>query len=449
MWSGRLKGFARTSAWKFTLLFSAISLVVTTTALVIVYFYTLEQQHRQLRDSVLVAAQAYRDLSASRALPQGELRAMIDRRSRNSTTLVLSLSAPQGRAGNLDTIPDHLPRYPHVDRFAVAVRDHGGNPELVLAQGTRLETDHGELLVGVLEGDYQSRREDFLTASAAALLAALVLTLALGLLFNWRAQNRLRTIAGRLESVKAGQLQIRLPVSERGDEYDTISVHINTMLDHIDELVQSVAAVTDNIAHDLRTPLSRIRLRLEREKEAVTEELVAELMKDLDLVLETFESMLELSRLERGVVYIGNESVDLVEIVQDVHALLLPLAEDGERQFTLELANPLAVPGEKNLLFRAIYNLAENALKYTSNGDSVVLAIKERTLFVDDNGPGIPAEEREKVFQRLYRMDVSRNQPGSGLGLSIVGAVARLHGARLAMESNNPGLRVSLEFTVD
>ncbi|MFT6288802.1 MAG: signal transduction histidine kinase [Alcanivorax sp.] len=448
MWLENLRVFSRTSIWRFTLIFTLIVLSVTLAVLAIVYHTTLNEPRRQMEASLLVAAQAYRDLSTSTSMTAESFIEIVDTRTRNSASLILSLDAKGKVGGNLTVVPQDLAEFPDIDNFPVAVTDPSGNPTVMLAAGTRFSTQFGNLVVGIFSGDYQARRQNFISASILALVVSLVLTLLAGLVFNWRVLRRLRVMGEFAATVKSGGLSARLPITPRGDEYDVISTQINSMLNQIDELVQSVAAVTDNIAHDLRTPLSRIRLRLEDSmaQGGVSSDVYGALLQDLDQLIETFESMLELSRLERGVTPRVKKVCDLSAVLEDIHGLFLPMAEAEDIALELSLEGPLLVNGDKNLLFRAFYNLVENALKYAACGDTVSLVLKDRTVCVQDNGPGIPEQDREKVFQRLYRLDASRNKPGSGLGLSIVRAIIDLHEASIKLESNHPGLRVTLEF---
>jgi signal transduction histidine kinase len=450
MWFEKIRNFFRTSIWRFTLFFTLIVLFTTTATLGLVYYSTLDAQKRQLENSLRVAAQAYKDLATVESMTHAEFSRVIDQRTRSASSLVLSLSSVEAVKGNLDILPKNLPDFPQIGQFPIAVTDAQGNPTIELAIGTRLETNFGSMAIGVLEGDYQSRREDFFMASAIALSVALILTFLLGLLFNWRILGRLHTIREFTRQVKLGRMSTRLPISPRGDEYDLISVDINGMLDEIDELVQSVAGVTDNIAHDLRTPLSRIRLSLERAQISASnnfpDDVANAVLQDIDQLLETFEAMLELSRLERGITVGSKESCNIVTIAEDVHGLLLPVAEAEGHTIELCIESDLRVMGDKSLLFRAVYNLLENAIKYCSAKGVIVLGIVDHSLYVADNGPGILPAERDKVFQRLYRLDDSRHQPGSGLGLSIVKAIADLHGAAVELADNHPGLRVTLRF---
>lgn len=449
MWSARLRLYTRTSVWRLTLVFTLMVLLVTATVLGIVYWQTLGDRSQQLERNVRVAAQTYRELASSPSLGAQNMQQLVADRTRRSATLVLALQSGGRMHGNLSSLPPRLPEYPGTGRFPVVVSDLQGVATLSMAVGTRLSTDVGTLVVGLIDDDDQQQlQSDFLLASLAALFGALLVTLVAGFLFNFRVVGRVARLGEQMAAVQGGKLESRLPVSARHDEFDVIAGQINGMLDEIDELLQSVVSVTDNIAHDLRTPLSRIRLRLEDQAAASAGEQpwLADTMDDLDQVLDTFEAMLELSRLERGAGKLELRECQLQQICGDVVELLLPMAEAQEQVLTLTLADPGQVLGDRGLLFRAVYNLVDNAIKHAGPGSSIEVCQDGKRIVVTDNGPGIPAADRERVFRRLCRLDQSRNTEGTGLGLSIVRAVADLHGARVALSDAAPGLKATISW---
>lgn len=272
-------------------------------------------------------------------------------------------------------------------------------------------------------------------------LAAL-LALGLGFALARGLERRLAGVSTAAQAVMAGDLTRRLPESGRGDEFDRLAATINTMLERIETLVAEVRQVTDDIAHDLRSPLSRLRQRLEaalaraREPEAdatVLEEALAE----LDQILATFAALLRIARTEAGTGREGFSAVDLSTLVTEVAEVYAPAAEEAGRPITTEIAPGRQVTGSAALLRQALANLLDNALAHGAGPIRVTLRA-DGVLEVSDQGPGIPPEEREKVTRRFYRLDRSRGTPGTGLGLSLVAAVARLHGGRLALR-DGPG----------
>lgn len=438
----------QTSAWRLTLVFTLVVLLVNAAVLAFVYWMITGEREQQLRSNVLLAAQTYRQLAGEGNVGSEALQRLIASRARGGANTLLALDTGARVVGNLSLLPAGLPQYPATGTFPVGVSDLRGEASVSMALGTVVALPEGRLMVAQLEGDRQGYREQFLLASGVALLVALVLSLAAGWLFNRRVVGRVRILSERMARIKGGELAARLPAAERGDEYDAIARQVNSMLDEIDELVQSLAGVTDNIAHDLRTPLSRIRLRLEEAGgQAGAPPWLEPVIADLDNVIATFESMLELSRLEKHSLPAGGQPCDLQAIADDVVALLSPVAEERGQVLEWRASGGEPVAGDASLLFRGLYNLVDNAIKHAGDGAHIRVHQAGHQVVVSDNGPGIPAAERERVFRRLYRLDQSRNTGGTGLGLSIVRAVAHLHGAGLTLSDNAPGLTVTLDFS--
>lgn len=246
----------------------------------------------------------------------------------------------------------------------------------------------------------------------------------------------------------------RIPLRGTKDEWDQLAENLNAMLDRIEELVREVGQVSDNVAHDLRTPLTRLRGRLEKAYHHVLDPedshaLVADTMRELDAVLGTFSSLLRISRIEALDPRSTFRVVDLDQVAGEVAELFDAAAEEKGGRVKFESSGRVPVLGDRDLLFDAISNLIDNAIKYGGAGD-VQVTVRNNdhgaTISVADRGPGIPLEERKHVLKRFYRIEHSRSSPGNGLGLSLVAAVAQLHGAHIEMGDNGPGLKIQLQF---
>ena len=462
MWLERFKVFTRTSIWRFTLIFTVIVILICSSILALVYQFTVGEQKRQIAQQVTIAAQGFADLSNSPNMTKANFQQIIKQRIARSGAIILVLSNDDKVIGNLNSLPKDLAQFPQLQHFPVAVVDHLDDTTVEIVLGTRLNTPFGQLSIALFDNNYQVLEHNFRTASIVALLVALVVTLITGFLLNRRVLSKVKQISELTAHVKAGRLKSRLPISNKQDEFDTISVQINEMLDDIDNLIASVSQVTDNIAHDLRTPLSRIRISVEdsinKNSELYQGELWKEnLIDEIDKIIHTFNAMLELSRLENGVQHKPNAVVNINAICQDVFELAQPLAEEKKQSFNF--IEPKAIEGtetspqilgDANLLFRAIYNVVENAIKYTQEQGTISLQIArtshEIKVTVTDNGPGIPTEQHDKVFKRLYRLDSSRQQGGYGLGLSIVKAIVEFHGGTLQLNSLSPGLSLAISL---
>jgi signal transduction histidine kinase len=285
-------------------------------------------------------------------------------------------------------------------------------------------------------------------AGAVAAAAALVL----GFFAARQLEKRLRAVSDAAEAVARGDLSRRLPESGTGDEFDRLSATTNTVLARVEALVEGLQATTTSIAHDLRSPLFRLRQALEAalarprapaEDAATLEASLAE----LDVVLATFSALLRIARAEAGVAGAGFVSVDLSDIAGRIAETYEAVAEEAGQSLRAEITPGLHVAGDPDLLRQALANLIENALTHGGPGVAVKLALRPGpAIEVADNGPGIPPEEYGRVLQRFTRLDASRNTPGTGLGLALVAAVARLHGAKLTLGDAGPGLLVTIAF---
>jgi len=281
-----------------------------------------------------------------------------------------------------------------------------------------------------------------------------------------RLLARIDNLSATTRTIMEGDLTGRLPVSGSGDELDRLAQSLNLMLARIEQLMAGLREVSDNIAHDLKTPLNRLRNRVEealREPydEEANRETLERTIEEADGLIKTFNALLSIARLEAGAGGENREKLDLAALVSDVAELYEPVAEERGIALKAEASTPIFIHGDRQLLGQAITNLIDNALKYGAptaeggNGWAPEVGVRAEThdgvaeIIVTDRGPGVPAAERERVLARFVRLEASRSEPGSGLGLSLVAAVARLHGGSLRLEDNEPGLRVVLTLPME
>jgi len=253
----------------------------------------------------------------------------------------------------------------------------------------------------------------------------------------------------------AGDLSRRVPTRGSGDDFDQLSASLNEMLDRIQTLMEGLRQVSNDIAHDLRTPLTRLRQRLEaaRLKARTVDDYagaVDSTLADTDQILRTFGAMLRIAQIEAGTARSRFTTVDLSGVLRAIVDLYAAFAEDQQQALTGKIADGVSVHGDRELLTQMLVNLVENALRHSPAGTLVQVGLERQAnavlCSIADNGPGIPKEEYDKVFRRFYRLDASRATPGSGLGLSLVAAIAELHGVAISLGDNQPGLRVELRF---
>jgi signal transduction histidine kinase len=301
--------------------------------------------------------------------------------------------------------------------------------------------------------------DEFVEKIEAALLLSALFTFMLGALASVFVTRR---TVGRIEAINATSRAImqsglgqRIPRRGTRDEWDQLAENLNLMLDRIEALMGEVKQVTDNVAHDLRTPLARMRGRLEkayasRRNGENDQTLIGDTMADLDSVLRMFASLTRISQIEANDRMAAFRPVNLANIAREVVELFDPAAEEKGGHLNVVADQPVLVTGDRDLLFDAMANLVDNAIKHGRESGHVTVEITQDNvsaiISVADDGPGIPVKECQQVFKRFYRLERSRRTPGNGLGLSLVAAVARLHGAHIEMADNAPGLKFRLLF---
>jgi signal transduction histidine kinase len=285
----------------------------------------------------------------------------------------------------------------------------------------------------------------------AASLAVVILGVVGGVALGRGMRRRIAAITGAAEAIIDGDLSRRVAAGGAGDDLDHLAATFNRMLDRIQTLMESLRQVSSDVAHDLRTPLTRLRGRLEAlQTDGVASDAIAAALADLDAILDTFAALLRIAQIESGARRAGFRTTDLAAIGHTVVEAFAPSGEDAGVALRLEATAPVSVDGDPELLTQMVVNLVENGLRHAGGG-AVVRVIAERAgeaavLRVVDNGPGVPDDERERLFDRFYRLERSRSTPGSGLGLSLVAAVAKLHGASIAALDARPGLEMRVEF---
>jgi signal transduction histidine kinase len=320
-----------------------------------------------------------------------------------------------------------------------------------------LETFPGgdRLLVGRDLSDLDS----FTAKIKAAVISFIVLMFAVAvvvtILVTRRTVGRIEQINATSRAIMQSGLDKRIPLRGSNDEWDRVAENLNLMLDRIETLMGEVKQMSDNVAHDLRTPLTRMRGRLEKafhgpRNSENDQALIGDTIGDLDAVLRIFSSITRIAQIETQVRKSAFRTVDLVEIASEVVELYDAAAEQDGTRLTMTGGGEVLVTGDRDLIFDAIANLVDNAIKHGHKGGQVVVASENAgegpVISISDDGPGIPADQHDQVFKRFYRLEQSRYAPGNGLGLSLVAAVAHLHDARIEMLDNAPGLQFKLWF---
>ncbi len=375
---------------------------------------------------------------------------------------------PGGSEVYLLASPDFRPLVGNLDRWPSAVESPDGWLEFELRDRT---TPRGDvyvararhfrltggfhLIVGRDSRVIHEAQRLILRALGWGLAIPLALGIGGGLLLSRGTLRRLEAINRTSREIMAGDLSRRIPPRGTDDDFDQLAHNLNAMLDRIEALMAEIRHVTDGIAHDLRSPLTRLRNRLDmiRQRTGDSEDvrrLAAECMAEADQLLATFNALLRIAEAESRRGRSGFTTVNLTSVVRDAVELYEPVAQEKRQTIWTNLAANARVGGDPHLLPQALANLLDNAIKYSPEGARLAVTLRAAEsgseLTVADNGPGVPDEARDKVVGRFYRLDTSRSTPGSGLGLALVAAVAQLHDARLELSDNHPGLRITLTF---
>ncbi|KAA9370626.1 MULTISPECIES: sensor histidine kinase [Ochrobactrum] len=458
---GRFSALMRTTAARLSTLYL---LLFAVGAVALVFYMTNlsasiinSQTQEALGEEVASIGKAY----ARGGIPQ--LVRTIDYRSRQPGAYLYLVADPSGRilSGNVEGVEPGVLDTDGIVERAFKYRRYG-------EQGT--ETEHRAIAVVIalpngmrlLVGRDLGEPERFRDLVRSSLMLALGI-MGVGALLIWffvgrRALKRIDEVSRASQRIMDGDLTGRLPVNGSGDEFDRLSSNLNVMLGRILELNEGLKQVSDNIAHDLKTPLTRLRNRAEEAlsgKKAGPEyrEALEDIIGESDQLIRTFNAILMISRLEAGYSAENLENMSVASIVSDVAEMYEPVAEDAGATLTLSTLDDAPLHINRELVGQTVSNLVDNAIKYALSGENpaVVTLSMERDsqwvrIVVADNGPGIPEDKREQATERFVRLEESRTQPGSGLGLSLAKAVMKLHGGALRLEDNGPGLRAVLEF---
>ena len=449
--SVRLTDFARMTTFRWTLIVAGAFFVCTLLLFVFVYLQTASYMTSEFDDLIIG------ELRIIAAEPPGRWLAHVNERLDNDPRRVriAGLFGADGHriAGNMESLPGGM--IPGVPSNAVVVRiDNAGRGTKTVRLATELMPDGEVLAIGRNIEEIGGIAKIVQHALALGLLPAFGLAVVVGLLLSWRAQRRLLEVNRRIQRIVAGDLRERLPTRGGSDPFDQLAVNVNGMLGEIEALIHEVAGVGNDLAHDLRTPLTRVRIRLERgrERAATLDELrkvVDQSIAGLDQSLAVVTALLRIAEIEHSRRLERFSDVHLAPVVREVGDLYEPIAQDKHVTLKVETVDQAIVHGDRDLLFEAVANLVDNAVKFTPGGGRVALSLLHRKgesfIRISDTGPGIPEIEREAVTKRFYRSDKSRNTEGLGLGLSLVAAIVKLHGVRFTI-APGPGCTAEIAF---
>ncbi len=437
------------------------ALIFSSSTLILFYFFylfTASYMTQQMDNTIEAEIQGLAERYDRDGL-EGLTRLIAERVNRSQGTgnslYLLTTYTLEPLVGNLDRWPLEA----SIDNekwleFSLEVNEQTDETHLARARIFRLPGRYG-LLVGRDIHQLTQAKLRIVQALTWGLAIMVLLAFVGGLVLSRRTVRNIERINQTARSIMSGNLSRRVEITNRNDDFDQLAANLNQMLDRIQTLMEDIRRVSDNIAHDLRTPLTRLRQHMEEARRQVDSESISAIslessIREADSLLTTFNALLRIARIEAGQVTTDFAVLDYRTLVEDVVEFYEPLAEEKKQFLTVDAGNTIKTMGDRDLLFQALANVIENAIKYTQeNGHiSVVLSQldNDAVITIADNGPGIPAEERERVFRRFYRLDRSRSTTGNGLGLSMVAAVVTMHQGQIRLMDNDPGLKTVMQF---
>lgn len=461
----KLPSLFRRTPFRQTLLF--LALFVATASAVLAYVYVASASEARARAEAGVRSEVEALTAVYRTRGVDALnQALVDRTLRGGSYLYLLMDKDRKTiTGNISTSPlepGAAVQGGRWDDFRLTDTDDEGRVRKRQAIGVEMPLSGGEqLFVGEDIGDIEAYLSRLTQALWGAMIMVLVLGVGGGLWISRGVERAMGGLNRVVTAVQEGDLKARAPIRHSGDELDELGQGLNTMLDRLEASMASIRHAGDAIAHDLRSPLTRMRAKLEvalidAEAGKVSGvDALSVALDEADLLLKTFNTVLAIARLQAGGAP-DPKVFDAAELATDMAELYEPSGEDKGLEFSAEIEKGLIIEGNQPFLAQALANIIDNAIKYTPEGGAVKFRARRRSsgeieFSVTDTGPGVPDEDRDRVLQRFVRLDNSRTEPGSGLGLSLVTAVAEAHGGRVQLDEGpgayggqGPGLRVAL-----
>lgn len=445
----------RSSAFRLALGYGSLFALSALALLAFVYWATASFMQQQTDETIEAEIQGLAERYRLTGLAglTSSIRERIERRPQGSSIYLLTDGTYGPIVGNLSRWPAAATEPDPSGFVDFELAPQGGEPAHRARAKPFLLRGGFYLLVGRDLHELQEVRSLLLRTMGWGAALTLGLAAVGGAVASRSRLRRIAIINEAIGAVMAGDLARRIPEERRRDDIEELVERVNRMLDELEKLVEGVRRVSDSIAHDLRTPLARLKTRLERLKRAETDAdgEVEKAVAEADRLLATFGALLRIARIESGETGRGAfREVDLTALIDDVVDLYGPLIEEAGKKLVLHVAPEVNARGDRDMLFQAVVNVVDNALKHTPPGGRVEIALgasgRNVEIAIADDGPGIPEEERSKVRERFYRLDRSRTTAGAGLGLSLVAAVVEHHRGTLRFEDAGPGLRVVISL---
>ena len=446
----RLRSIYGTSTFRLALLYAGVTGVSFALLFAVIFWSTSRFMRHQIDDSVAnelneIVTDAPGDVAATRAIVKGL--------ARESSGFAYLFQDARGEvlAGNIRALPP---------RVGIAEWESEATPfdrRRGRIRGRGVLVGDNYLFVGWSTHQLHEMEEFIAVAFIWGSIAAIAVALAGGAIMSGRLVRKIETVSATSRNIIQGDLTQRVPIAHAGDEFDRLSLSVNAMLDRIETLMGDLRQVTTDIAHDLRTPLTRLGQRLEIAARSDADEQVlrknlGDARREVDDILAMFTALMRIAEVESGARKAAFSRIDLGEIVDTVVEVYRSAAEEKDQQLEYRIDPGVTTVGDRELLIQLFANLVQNAIRHCQPGARIEVRAQrvEGTVEVSvaDNGPGIPADMRAKVLQRFVRLENSRTSPGYGLGLSLAAAIANLHDAPLSFSDNVPGLRVAVRLVM-
>ncbi len=449
----------RTTALRLTLVHATLFSLLTAATLGYIYWSTRDQIESQVDTRLRLESDVLINLYKSGALPELmnalQKRNQIDQYGRFyylSSAEKGPLTGPSGWPLRINTIRTHS-----TVRLAdvIDLPADSQRADLPVRVAETQLADGLKLFIGHEITDEQALLEHTFLLVVSASTLTLLFALIGGVAVAYNVLRRVDSVSRTTNEIMDGDLTQRVPITGRYDEFDALAKRINDMLDRIEQLMRSMQQVTSNVAHDLRSPLNRLRNRLEvtlleQRDDEEYRRIMQQSIEEADGLINTFNALLSIAKLQSGIDRSQWKTVHLGELAEELAELYLPVAEECGIHFTCNIHSNPAITANRHLVAQALTNLLDNAIKYAGTGSRIVISVNDSptgaSLSIADSGPGIPPTERQRVLQQFVRLETERNTPGNGLGLSLVKAICQFHGAVLALDDNAPGLIATIQF---
>ncbi|MDR9825978.1 HAMP domain-containing sensor histidine kinase [Vibrio sp. FNV 38] len=443
----------RHSLWRLSFLIAVMLWLTVALALLTVYQFSIQPMVRSQHQ--LIAQHIEHLQTATEISSDVNFEQWLEDTLYDNENLITVIKTPDGQVyGSLSDIPSHLPTCPSIAPFAIV---RGTSGSISTLEGCAIIIDEHKVLIATDNEYLRQMQDNFISAALTIMVLCFFIALIPGWIVKRKISQQLDAINQVVNNIEQGYFDSRIPLEHcptehDRDEWERIALFINRMLDEVEASIDQIQGVTDAIAHDLRTPLTRIKNRITEiegeENPRVRAQYLNHLHAEFDDILTTFNAMLELSKLQAMRDTSNFTQINAALIMQDVTELIEPLLEDKHQTLSQDI-QPFELLGERSLLFRMMYNLIDNAHKYSPEGAHISIQTNAQRIVIEDNGPGIAPELHSRVFQRLYRLDASRNTPGHGIGLALVAAVTKLHNLEIILTysdtANQTGLKTIIQ----